>query len=97
MHGKTAVARRGFAFCAGQGIVFMGDRVQKNREVFADRLEPLCDHLFRRRAHDDPIAVFDGQAQQDIPHGTADQVGFHAGSLATRSRRDGHPGQRLAR
>ena len=83
MNHKTFVTRRSFAFGAGQCVLFFGDRVQKDREVFAHRQKALRHHLLGRGPHHDPVAVLHRQAQESVADGTTDEVNLHAASVGS--------------
>ena len=75
------VAGRGFALGAGQCIVFLGDGVQVDGEVFAHWQKPLRHTLSGRGPHHHPVAVLHRQAHQAVAYCAAHQVSLQAGSL----------------
>ena len=78
VEGETLVARAGLALGAREGVLVARLRVQEDREVLADRLEAQREHVVRRGADDDVVAVVHGQAEQRITHRAADEVDLHA-------------------
>ena len=81
MDHKALVAWRGFALGAGQRVLFFGDGVQKDGEVFANGQKAIGHHLFWRRPHHHPVAVNDGQPEQSVANRPADQVDLHPASV----------------
>ena len=79
MHGKALVAGCGLALGAGQCVFLVALGVQEDGEVLADGLKALGQHLFRRGAHDYPVAVAGGQPQQFVTDGPADAVDLELG------------------
>ena len=87
MDDEALVAAPRFALGAGKRVFLMGIGMQEDREVLADRLVALRDHLLGRGTDDDMIAVGLRQPQQAVTHGPADNVGLHAiGTIAPRAR-----------
>ena len=83
MDHKPLVAGRGFALGAGQCVLFLGDGVQEDGEVFAHWEKALRHPLFGRGPRHHP-GVLHGQGQQAGPHCAAHQEGLHAGRLGRR-------------
>jgi len=77
MEDKTVIPRRGLALGARQCIFLVCLRMEKNREVLAYRPETRGDQLVRGCAHDDPVAIPVGAAEQLIADAAADDVGLH--------------------
>ena len=78
-HIKAAVAARGFAFAPRERVLFFRARMQKHREILADRNETARKHLFYARADNHPIAIAHRQPEQAIAHRPADQINFQIG------------------
>jgi hypothetical protein len=74
---EAVIAAGGFALGARERVLFVGVGMQKNGKVAADRAEPELDHVLRRRADDDVIAVFYRKAEKLVTHGPADLVDLH--------------------
>jgi hypothetical protein len=51
--------------------------MQKNREVGSNGFEAGFNHLMRRHANDDIVAIRDTEAEQLITDRAADGIGFH--------------------
>ena len=77
LYRKALVAPRRLAFGAGQRVFLAAVRVQKHREVLADRQVTLCGHGFGRAAHHHPVAVAHVVAHQGIAYRTADDKDVH--------------------
>ena len=54
---EAVIARSGLALGAGEGVLLLRGRVQKNRKVAAHRQVAGGAHRLRRRAGDDPIDI----------------------------------------
>jgi hypothetical protein len=67
----------GFALGARQRVFLMRFGVQEYREILADRLVALRDHIVWRGTDDDPIHILDRQAQHFIADCAANAVNLH--------------------
>ena len=97
MKGKTAIARRGLALGARQGVLLATVGVDEYREVLADGAVACGLHLFRPRADHDIVAVRRRLAQQLVAHRATNQIHIHADIVAWRARAGTLPGAGLAR
>src|SRR3990167_6676367 len=79
--GEATVALAGFALGAGEGVFLARLRMEKHREVVADRAKTLGQHLFNRSANYQPVDVGDRLAEQAVAHGAADLVNLHGSSF----------------
>ena len=75
---EAAVPGRGLALGAGERVLLVRLGMQEDREVGAHGAEPARGHLGRRGAHDDPVAVGHGTAEELVAHAAADRVDLHA-------------------
>ena len=57
MENKSAVAGRGLALGACQGVLLVRFRMQKDGEVLADGSKAARDHFVGRAADNDPVAI----------------------------------------
>jgi hypothetical protein len=74
---EALVASAAFSLRPGQGIFFVRLGVEEHREILADRLEALGDHLLGRGTDHDVVALPDRQAEKLVAHGSANQVNLH--------------------
>jgi hypothetical protein len=74
---EAAIARRDFAFEAGERVFLVALRMQKHREVAPDLSIVEPQHFLARAADHDPIAFLDGQSQQAVPNRAANQIHLH--------------------
>ena len=79
---EARIAWRGLAFGAREGVLVVGLRMQKYREVAADRLETLVHQRFRRGTYNHEVTICDRQPEQFISHRAADAVDFHGWSAS---------------
>ena len=77
IHLKALVAFGCLAFSAREGVLLLRFGMEKNRKILADRAVTQRDHLLRRGADDDVIAVLDRQSEQRIAHCAADLIYLH--------------------
>jgi len=66
MHGEAGITGPDFALGASERIFLVRLRVEKNREVLADRAKALLDHLLRIAADYDVIVILHRKSQQLI-------------------------------
>jgi hypothetical protein len=66
MHGEAGITGPDFALGASERIFFVRLRVEKNREVLADRAKALLDHFLRIAADYDVVVILHRQSQQLI-------------------------------
>src|SRR5258705_4764919 len=76
-HGEAAVAGCALAFGAGERVLLVRGRMQKDREVAADLLVALGGHLGGSCADHDPVAFRDRPAEQLVPNSAAYQIHLH--------------------
>ena len=74
---EAAIARPGLALGAGERVLLAGLGVQEHREVPADLAVAEVQHLLRRCADHDPVALADRPAEQLVANRAADQIDFH--------------------
>ena len=74
---EAAVAGAGLALGAREGMFLAGLGVQEHREVAPDLAVAEVQHLLRRRADHDPVALADWPAEQLVANRAADQIDFH--------------------
>jgi hypothetical protein len=75
--GEALIAAAALALGAGERVFLVRLGMQEHREVLADRLEALLDHLLRGGADHHPVAILDLQAEQLVADGAADDVLLH--------------------
>ena len=75
---KSAIAGRHLALEPRQGMLLVSVGMQKHRKVPADFPIFQAQQLLSGAADDDPIAFLDGQAEQGVPNGSANQIHLHA-------------------
>src|SRR6185312_3952057 len=71
---ETVVARPRLALGARQRVFLAGVGMQEHREILADRLVALRQHVFGRRADHHVVAIEMRAAQQLVAYRAADQV-----------------------
>jgi hypothetical protein len=74
---EPVIAASGFAFGARLRIFLARLRMQKHREILADRRVALAQQFVRRRADDDVVAILHRNAEQTIAHRAADEISLH--------------------
>jgi hypothetical protein len=81
---EAVVTARGLAFGARERVFLFRCRMQKYREIPADRLIAQLDHFRGGGADHHVIAIGHRQTEQFVAHGTADGVDLHALKPAAR-------------
>ena len=76
MEGKAAISLAAFTLGTSQCIFFPGFRVQKDREILADRTKSGIEHGLRRSPDNDPVVIAERVAEQLIAYCSSDQIGL---------------------
>ncbi len=76
--GESAIAGRHLALEPRERVFLVSVGMQKHRKVAADLAIFQAQQLLAGAADDDPIALLDGEAEQGVPNGSANQIHLHA-------------------
>ena len=85
VEGEAAIAGRGLALGAREGVLLVRLGMEEHREVGADRLIAGREQRVDVGADENPVAVDDRQAEQCVANRAADEIALHPNSLGRSS------------